>query len=94
MKKWQAHGIRIFFLAFSLVVVVLGKMPFWLGLFVISLVAALFWGRLFCGYACPMNTVMIATSWISKKLGWQAKKIPRLLSTRWLPWVADRKSVV
>ena len=78
---------RILFLVFSLVVVVLGKMPLWLGLFAISLAAALFWGRLFCGYACPMNTVMIAASWISKKLGWQTTRIPRLLSTRWLPWL-------
>lgn len=60
----------------------------WLALFGISLLAALFFGRVYCGYVCPMNTLMIPTEWLSKKLKWQSEKTPKWLASGWLPWGA------
>lgn len=86
MNKYVAHGIRIFFLLLSVVLIVTGKMPLWLGIFAISLIVAIGWGRLFCGYVCPMNTLMLPVEWLSIKLGWQSKRLPRIFRTRWLPY--------
>ncbi|NLJ94805.1 MAG: 4Fe-4S binding protein [Clostridiaceae bacterium] len=44
-------------------------MMVWLILYGLSLLAALFFGRLYCGYLCPMNTLMQPTARLSKKLG-------------------------
>jgi polyferredoxin len=50
-------------------------MPLWLGIFAISLLVAIGWGRLFCGYVCPMNTS--CSRWMAvQKLGWQSNASP------------------
>ena len=63
-----------------------GKMMLWLGLFATSLLAALIFGRVYCGYACPMNTLMIPTEWISKKLKLQSSKKPKWLKSGKFAW--------
>lgn len=80
--------IRIIFLVLFAFLITRGKMMLWLALFGVSLVAALFFGRIYCGYVCPMNTVMIPSEWLSKKLNWQTHKYPKLLQTGKFPWVA------
>ncbi len=86
--KHLIHAIRILFLALFVFLMVNGNTMVWLGLFAASLVAALLFGRLYCGYACPMNTLMAPTEWLSKKLKWQTDKTPQWLRSGWLPWVA------
>lgn len=62
-------------------------MLIWLGLFLISLVGATIYGRFYCGYICPMNTVMGATGSLSKKLNWRTKSVPKVLQSKYLPWI-------
>ncbi|MBP7401516.1 MAG: 4Fe-4S binding protein [Clostridia bacterium] len=93
MKKRLADIVRIFFLLGTILLLVLGRLPVWLGIFLLSLIAAVFRGRLFCGYVCPMNTLMLPVERLSKKLGWQSPRIPRLFRTRWLPVVLLAASV-
>ncbi|HBD86889.1 MAG TPA: hypothetical protein DC001_05625, partial [Clostridiales bacterium] len=71
--KYIANIIRILFLALFLFLLVSGKMMLWLALFGVSLIAALIFGRIYCGYAWPMNTLMIPVERLSKKLKLQAK---------------------
>lgn len=59
----------------------------WLGLFAISLLAALIFGRVYCGYVCPMNTLMIPVGWISKKLKIQTREAPRWLRNGYFAWI-------
>ncbi len=59
----------------------------WLGLFLFSLVGANIWGRFYCGYICPMNTIMGVTGNLSKKLNWQIKAVPKVLRSKYLPWI-------
>lgn len=86
--KYRINGIRIVFFALFIVLVLNGKMMVWLGLFAGSLVAALFFGRIYCGYACPMNTLMIPTEWISKKFKLQTKKTPKWLQSGKVGWIS------
>lgn len=62
--KYAVTIIRLFLSAF-LFVLANGRMMLWLGLFGVSLLAALVFGRIYCGYVCPMNTVMIPADWIA-----------------------------
>lgn len=59
----------------------------WLGLFLVSLFSATIFGRFYCGYICPMNTVMGATGKLSKKLNWRTKSVPKVLQSKYLPWI-------
>ena len=93
MKKiiW---GIRILFFALFAYLISNGKMIAWLGVFAVSLIAAGMWGRVFCGYICPMNTLMIPAESLSKKLKIQTGTIPKWLSGGKLPWVFLIVSIV
>lgn len=85
--KIMNNLIRILFLALFLFLVTRGKMMIWLGLFVVSLVGTLFFGRFYCGYMCPMNTVIIPIEWLAKKMKLQTKSTPKWLQGKALPWI-------
>ena len=77
MKKHIVTIIRILFLGLFIILLAKGRIMLWLGLFGASLVAALLFGRVYCGYVCPMNTLMVPAEWISKKLKFQTSRTPR-----------------
>lgn len=84
MKKNIITLIRILFLGLFLFIIIQGRMQLWLIIFAASLIAALLFGRVFCGYICPMNTIMRPVSWLSRKLKWQTNKKPRGIESGWL----------
>src|SRR5574344_346883 len=85
--KYIINIIRIFFLALFLFLLVNGKVMLWLILFGVSLVAALIFGRVYCGYVCPMNTLMFPVEWLSKKLKLQTSKSPKWLKNGYFTWI-------
>lgn len=87
MKKHIINLIRILFLGIFIFLLVSGKNMLWFALFGVSLIVAIVFGRVFCGYVCPMNTLMIPTEWISKKLKIQTDKTPKWLSSGKFGWV-------
>ena len=86
--KYLFNVIRILFLVLFVFLLQKNKMMVWLAIYGVSLIVALVFGRLYCGYICPMNTLMIPTAWISKKLKIQTDKIPKWLSTGVFGWIA------
>lgn len=87
MIKVSINLTRIIFLGIFIWIVAKGAMVIWLGLFGVTLLLALLLGRVFCGWICPMNTVMIPTEWLSKKLNLQAKEAPGWLKSKSIPWI-------
>lgn len=85
--KVLIHTIRILFLGAFIFIMSQGTPMLWLGLFGLSLLAAVFFGRIFCGWICPMNTLMTATQWLNRRLGRTGKDTPALLQSGWLRWV-------
>ena len=77
--KYVINAVRILFLALFIFLVMTGRVRMWLIIFAASLAAALFSGRIYCGYVCPMNTLMIPTEWISKKLKLQKSVIAGMM---------------
>ena len=92
--KYISNIIRIIFLALFLFLLANGKVMLWLALFGVSLVLALVFGRLYCGYVCPMNTLMLPAEWLSKKLKLQKPNTPKLLKNGYLTWINLFVSIV
>lgn len=86
--KFVSTLIRVLFLALFIFLIANGKTMLWFGVFAASLIAAVIFGRVYCGYACPMNTLMLPTEWISKKLKIQTDHTPKWLSSGNFGWVA------
>ena len=76
--------LQILFLALFLFLLAKGKVQIWMFVFLGSALAGLFFGRFYCGWVCPMNTVMRFETWLKKKL-----HIKSLATPAWLtkPWV-------
>lgn len=70
--------VQILFLVVFLILMFVGKAQLWMGFIFVSIILAAFFGRFYCGWACPINTVMRPFVWISKKLGLQ-RKTPEVL---------------
>lgn len=85
--KWIVTIIRVLFLGLFIFLIVTGNMLLWLALFAVSLIAALFFGRVYCGYVCPMHTLMIPAEWLSKKLKLQTNNKPNWLQNGVFAWV-------
>ncbi len=86
--------VRILFLGLFIFLISQGKMMLWFAIYGVGLIAAIFFGRIYCGYACPMNTLMIPTEWLSKKMKWQTKGTPKWLQSGKLPWIALVGSII
>ncbi len=84
--KFLINATRILFLVVFVWLMLKGRMVVWLGIFGISLILALLFGRIFCGWICPMNTLMIPTEWLSKKLKLQSEDTPKWLESGFLSW--------
>lgn len=86
--------VRLIFLALFFFLLINGKVMLWLALFGISLIVALLFGRIYCGYICPMNTLMGPIEWLSKKLKLQTSRQPKWLRNGYFTWIALFVSVV
>ncbi|OIJ17173.1 hypothetical protein BKP37_01160 [Anaerobacillus alkalilacustris] len=87
MSKLKVTSVRIVFLALFVYLFITGKVMLWLSLFATTLIVGFFFGRIYCGYVCPMNTLMIPTEWLSKKLKLQTKKTPKWLNSGKFAWI-------
>lgn len=79
--------IQLVFIVTFFIVLNNGNMFLWLGLFIASLFCAIIFGRFYCGYICPMNTVMGISTKISKEFNWQTKTVPKVFESKALPWL-------
>lgn len=79
--------IRLLFLSLFVFLIISGKMFMWLAVFAVSLLAELVFGRFYCGYICPVNTMMIPADWLARKLKIQTRSVPHWLQAGWIAWV-------
>ena len=91
--KYIINIIRVLFFVLFIFLLLNGKMMLWLALYAVSLLVALLFVRVYCGYVCPMNTLMIPTEWLSKKLKLQTVNSPKWLSSGKFAWFALAGSV-
>ncbi len=88
MKKHTvATIIRIAFLILFMFLILTQRFQLWLVIYIGGVILSPFLGRLYCGYACPMNTVMRPIQKFSRKIGVQRKKVPTWLESPKLAYV-------
>jgi len=84
MKKVVQRSIQSLFLALFVVLTVKGKIQIWMAIFVVSTLASLIFSRFYCGWLCPINTVLKPVTWAKKKLHIKSCKIPNFLKKTWV----------
>ena len=87
MKDKLQLAVQVIFLVLFLVLVGTGRVQLWMGLFLLGVVLALLLSRIYCGWICPINTVMNAVTWIKKKLGIKGPKTPQALTRPWIRYL-------
>src|SRR5690554_3010299 len=56
-----------------------GRIQVWMGIFLGSVVLTLFFGRIYCGWICPINTVMKLVTGIKARFKFRSFAVPKLL---------------
>lgn len=84
MRKIVQRSIQILFLALFVVLAINGKIQVWMGIFVLSALASLVFSRFYCGWLCPINTVLKPVTWVKKKLHIKSFKVPNFLKKTWV----------
>ena len=79
--------IRAAALLVFLVLILTGRPVLWLLGFVLSLLVATRYGRFYCGYLCPINTVMTPLDKALKQQKRSRQAAPQWLVSGWLPWL-------
>ena len=92
--KYITNISRILFFALFLLMIIRGRMILWFALFALSLIGAAIFGRIYCGYACPMNTLMIPAEWLSRKLKLHSEREPEWIKGDYWGWVSLLTSIV
>lgn len=76
MKKGIQRSVQVASLALFLVLLIKGKVQIWMIIFVSSTLLTLLFSRFYCGWICPINTLIRPISWIKKKMKIKRKKMP------------------
>lgn len=84
MQKFIQLTLQIAFLIFFLFLTISGRAQLWMGIFLISVLLALLFGRIYCGWICPIHTVTRGITWIKKKLHIKSFRIPVSLTKPWV----------
>ena len=84
MKRNFQRIMQIAFLALFIILFVKGKVQLWMGLFLFAIIVSFLLGRVYCGWICPINTVMKGVTWIKKKLHIKNIEISVFLTKPWV----------
>ncbi len=87
MKNAARVISQIAFFIIFIVLILQARMHIWLIFFGATLLAAVFLGRIYCGWICPIHTGMRPINWLAKKIGYKRLRVPRILKSRVLPWI-------
>lgn len=68
--------VQISFLAAFVALTIMGRVQLWVVVFVCGLIGALLFGRLYCGWLCPINTIGEGTNWLYRRLRLVRRPVP------------------
>lgn len=91
MKNGVQIAIQVVFLVLFAFLVVSQRIQLWMGIFLASVILSIFFGRFYCGYICPINTLIKSITYIKKKLKIKNVKYPSFMQsnvTRYIVLIA------
>lgn len=68
--------VQILFLVLFVLLWRLGRIQVWMGLILGSLLLGAVFGRFYCGWVCPIHTLMRPVEWVKARLGSKALPVP------------------
>jgi polyferredoxin len=68
-------GIQFLFLLIFFTLIILEKNKIWMGIVLLFLIGSFFFGRFYCEWVCPINTIITPIDKIKRKLGFKNKEI-------------------
>lgn len=74
--------VQLIFFALFIGLFLIGKLQLWFGIFAAGVIISPFFGRLYCGWACPMHTIFRPISFFYTKTGIKRIKTPSFLKHR------------
>jgi len=77
MKKSLRAVIQVVFLGLFALLFWKGRIQLWLAVFGAGAVLSLVFGRIYCGWICPMNSLFRPLGWLFGKLGIKRAKTPK-----------------
>ncbi|KZL92648.1 4Fe-4S binding protein [Clostridium magnum] len=80
--------VQILFFGIFILLMFINKAQLWMGFIFVSVILDFFFGRIYCGWACPINTLIRSVNWIKKKLKIKNKPVPGILKSEKPRWAA------
>lgn len=87
MKTIIQKVLQILFLIAFFVLVLTGKVQLWMAIFLAGILVSIFFGRLYCGWVCPINTLTRAVSWLKKRLSIKGFRVPKFIKNAWTRYI-------
>ncbi len=81
MKKILQRSVQVVTLALFIFLFITGKVQVWMIIFLASVLLTLLFGRFYCGWLCPINTVIRPITWLKRKLKIKRKPMPTWIKT-------------
>ena len=76
MKKALQRTVQVLSLILFIFLLVQGKVQLWMGIFFASVLLSLLFSRFYCGWLCPINTILRPIAYGKKKLKIKSLKTP------------------
>ena len=71
---------QIVFIFLFVGLIIMNQIQIWMGVFAVTLLLSVFFSRFYCGWICPINTVMKPFAWVKRKLKIKGPlKMPKIL---------------
>ena len=76
MKKAIQRSVQVASLLFFILLIFKGRVQLWMLIFASSTLLTLLFSRFYCGWICPINTVIRPISWVKRRLRVKRQKMP------------------
>ncbi len=86
-KALYRNLVQVLFLLIFSFLAFKGSIQLWIIVFGFGLLISLIWGRFYCGWICPINTVLRIKNWVYKKLNINVFNTPNYIKKQWIRWV-------
>ncbi len=78
---------QILFLAVFIILFRNRVLQRWIIIFAGGVIISLLFSRFYCGWICPIGTLMRFQSWLYRKMGIKRLKVPAFMKSKWLRWL-------
>ncbi|MGI6188596.1 MAG: 4Fe-4S binding protein [Clostridiales bacterium] len=74
-RTWRLVS-QVFFAVLFFALVTAGKVQLWMGIFLLGIIMTFLFGRVYCGWICPINTLMNLITAVKRKLRIKSLAVP------------------